>query len=408
MSCVIIGAGQAGANLAFSLRDKGYSQPIILLGEEAEPPYERPPLSKSVLRGERALEQIQVRPLADYDSHNITLRSSACVVQVDSDSAQVVLASGEVIDYQQLVFATGGKARKLAIPGAELPGVHTLRTLQDAQRLSAQLTEGKKLVIVGAGFIGLEVAASARRMGVEVTVLEAAPRVLQRSLPADIAEQVVSLHQQHGVQFRYGAQLECFTGEECVTGVQLKGELLAADLVLVGIGLVPSVELAEAAGLEVNNGIVTDACGASSKANIYAIGDCANSFHPLYQRQLRLESWQSANLQAQACATAIVGSGEPNTAVPWLWSDQYDWSFQVCGLISPDCQLIQRGCAEAGKAIYFALEQGKLVAVVGWGLGTSIAKDVRVAQMLLQQQLSPAAEQLADESISLKKLLKAG
>ncbi|WP_271273143.1 NAD(P)/FAD-dependent oxidoreductase [Aliamphritea hakodatensis] len=403
---LIIGAGQAGASAAFALREKGYSDPVCIIGEEALPPYERPPLSKAVLREEKSLSDILVRDLPAYDSHNIQLMLGSRAEQILPQEQQVKLGDGQVISYDNLILATGGRPRQL--PGKALPGVHYLRSHGDGTRLAAELKQYKKLAVIGGGFIGLEVAASARKMGLEVCVIEAAPRVLQRSLPETIAADVVALHEDQGVEFHYNARLQGFAGTDRLSGIQLEDKSIDADIAVVGIGLIPNTELAETAGLAVDNGICTDAQCRTGNAHIYAIGDCANSYHTYYQRAVRLESWQNANLQGAIVAAAICAetSDIQNDAVPWLWSDQYDWSFQVAGIFDSQAQLISRGSAAEGKQIWFIHSDGVLTGVVGWGKGTSIAKDVRVGQMLLQQGKTPPFDMLADENISLKKLLK--
>lgn len=401
---LIVGAGQAGARAAFALREKGYSDSICIVGEEALPPYERPPLSKTVLRDEKGLSDILVRDLPAYDSHNIQLMLGSRVEQILPEAQQVQLGGGLMIGYDKLILATGGRPRQL--PGKVLPGVHYLRSHGDAIQLSAELKQYKKLAVIGGGFIGLEVAASARQMGLDVCVIEAAPRVLQRSLPERIATDVTALHESHGVTFHCDARLQGFIGDDRLSGIQLEDQLVDADIAVVGIGLIPNTELAEAAGLAVDNGICTDAQGRTGNPNIYAIGDCANSYHPHYQRSIRMESWQSANLQGETVAAAICGESVDNSSVPWLWSDQYDWSFQVAGMFDNQAQLISRGSVEEDKLTYFIHSDGVLTGVVGWGKGTSIAKDVRVGQMLLQQDKNPPFEMLADESVALKKLLK--
>ena len=406
---VIIGAGQAGGRTARALREQGFEGDITLIGEEPLLPYERPPLSKAVLKGEASVDDVMLADEDAYRQHNITFRANCRAEALDVDARSVRLNDGASLTYDHLVLTTGGVAKSLPIPGGDLDGVHLLRTAEHAVAVGAELKEGARLAIVGGGFIGLEVAASARQRGCTVTVLEGFERILARSLPAETAADVASVHADKGTEIRTSVRIASFRGGPRVEAVVFEdGSELAVDAVVVGIGIAPDVRLAEEAGLAVDNGIVTDEFGRTSKAGVYAAGDCAAAFMPRYGRHVRLESYQNANLQPANLARTIRGEERVYDPVPWLWSDQYDWNLQTAGFPNEFDEVVSRGSVAEGAVVYFSLKDGELRGVAGLGQGAAIARDVRFCQMMMERGVSPKPEQLADPGVQLKDLLKAG
>ncbi len=363
-TCVIIGAGQAGAQAAHSLRQGGYEGGIVMLGEEAHPPYQRPPLSKKYLSGELEAERLWLRPEEFYEANNIDLRVSSPVTEIDRDAREVVCADGERIAYDALLIATGTRPRSLPLPGFDLPGVLPLRTLADVDRLREVLEKPCRIAIVGGGYIGLEVAAVARGLGHEVTVLESQERVLNRVVAPELSAFFQKLHSGHGVDIRYGVSVEAVEGEGRAEAVRLgSGERIDCDLVLVAVGAVPNVELAQAAGLEVDNGICVDASCRTSDPVIYAAGDCTSFPAARYGRNIRLESVQNAIDQAKAAASAILGKEVSYDPVPWFWSDQYDVKLQIAGLSQLHDETKLVGDPDNGSFYIAYLRDGRLLSV---------------------------------------------
>lgn len=406
---VIIGGGQAGGRCAITLRSKEYSGEIVLLGEEKRPPYRRPPLSKTVLLGENTVEDGYLRSLTEYADNGIDVLLERRATKVDADKQTVRCDNGETLQFDHLVFATGAAPRRLPSPGSDLESIHLLRTADDALVIKAQLEPGRRVVIVGGGFIGLEVAASARRLGCEVMVVEAEERILTRSLPRSAAEAVSRVHAEEGVEIRTGAGLESFRGDRRLEAVVLAGrETVEADTVVVGIGIVPNTQLAEEAGIEVSDGIVTDEFGRTSVSSIYAAGDCACAYLPRYARHIRLESFQNADQQGANVAATIAGQPAGYDPVPFVWSDQFDRVLQTAGFPTEGDQHVQRGTVEDANMVLFSLLEGRLVGVTGWGQGRMIAKDVRFAQAMIQKNVRPDTDQLADPTVAVKDVTSHG
>lgn len=348
MRTVIIGAGQAGRRCAEALRELDAEAGILLLGEEAHPPYDRPPLSKAVLLGTDPGKGLFVRAAEFYAERRIDLRLGTRVAAIHPAARAVETAAGERIGWDHLVLATGARARRLRIPGAEDPRVLTLRTLEDAEGLKARLAARPRLAVVGGGLIGLEVAASARQLGCAVSVLEAADRLMARCVPPAISARYAALHRGHGVDLRLSCALRAI--EPAPDGGLLligDGARIAADLVVAGIGGVPETALAEAAGIAVQDGILTDAQGRTSIPGIFAAGEVARFPHPFWGgRPMRLEAWQVAQTQPAAVARAILGMDAPPDEVPWHWTDQFGWNLQVLGDPDPSLTLVQRAEGE--------------------------------------------------------------
>lgn len=332
-SLVIVGAGQAGAQVAQSLRAAGFDAPITLVGDEPHPPYQRPPLSKKHLAGEIGEEALHLRPAAFYEQNRIDCRFGVSVEAIDREAREVVFTDGARLAYARLVICTGTRPRHLPLPGAQLEGVVTLRTIADVERMRERLAEPGRVAIVGGGYIGLEVAAVARTMGHEVTVVESRDRVMQRVVSPDVSAFFDALHRDNGVDIRLSTGISGFSGEDRVRALSLaNGEELSCDLVLVAVGAVPNDDLARAAGLDVDDGILVDASGRTSDAHIYAAGDCTRFFSARYGRSIRLESVQNAIDQAKTVAAALTGGAPDYDPVPWFWSDQYAVKLQIAGL----------------------------------------------------------------------------
>jgi 3-phenylpropionate/trans-cinnamate dioxygenase ferredoxin reductase component len=405
---VIIGAGQCGARTANALRENGWDGEITLLGNEGVAPYDRPPLSKAVLLGERSTAQCALYDEAFYRDQRIDLRVDACVQQIDRGARKVVLSDGRSIDYQRLLIATGAEPRRLDVPGAHLPGVHLLRTASDANALAGTLQPGRRVAIVGAGFIGLEVAASAIARGCEVVVIEAGARALMRAVPEVVAGYLIDKHRQMGVQIRFAAQIDRLLGTTDVTGIRLKdGTQIECDCVVVGIGVKPRTELAEAAGIDVADGIAVDDTLRTNDPHIFAAGDVCSFPHRLFRRRIRLECWKNAEDHARIVARNMLERGETYSEVPWFWSNQYDMTIQIAGMPAFGVQSVVRETGATSR-IFFALDRdGVLVGASGVGKVSEIARDVRVAQSLIAQRAVIEATTLADTGVKLKSLVAA-
>ncbi|QDZ02635.1 oxidoreductase [Nitratireductor mangrovi] len=361
---VIIGASHAGVQAAASLRQAGWQDKITLIGEETEQPYHRPPLSKAFLTGEKSAEQLSLRGEAFFRDQEIIWLSGVRAERLDPRARKVTTSAG-VVGYDRLILATGSRARVLAVPGAELEGVLSLRDIADARRLKSAIGAGGEIVIVGGGYIGLEVAATAAKAGRKVTVLESQAELLTRSAPSEIANSLAQYHRQHGVELRFGVTIEAIEGDAgTVRGVRLAGgERLPADLVLVGIGGIANAELAMEAGLELSaGGIFVDGQTQGNADGLYAIGDCATYRNPFTDSVMRLESVQNAVDQARAAAAHIASQPAPPDTVPWFWSDQYDVKLQIAGIAPSGCRMILRGAPDNNAWSLVCLDGERLAA----------------------------------------------
>ena len=432
-SIVVIGAGECGARAVAELRGRGFAGSITLIGEEAHFPYERPPLSKAALTAgadEKTPQPVTVADEARLADLEVAVQTETRVTRIDREHKVVLaarVASGEAsgdrpgatagdgirdefveLPYDRLLLATGARSRPLPIEGAE--HALLLRTYADALRLRAGLTAGDHVVVIGAGFIGLEVAASARQRGCRVTVLELAPRALARAVPAELADMLVARHVEEGVDIRFDVNVERIdTVDDGGFVVELaSGPQVPADLVVAGIGAEPNVDLAAEAGLECDNGIAVDELLQTSDPDIFAAGDCCSFPHGLYGgRRIRLESWRNAHDQAVVAAVNLLGGGESYVTVPWFWSDQYDRGLQLAGLFDDAAFTVARDRADGVSVLFGLADDGRLVASAAVGAGASVAKDVRVAEMMIGKQARPAIDQLTDPDVNLKKLLRA-
>lgn len=406
-SIVIIGGGQCGARAAHALRENGWDGAITLVGNERELPYERPPLSKAVLLGQRGADQCAVYDEDFYRDQGINIRVDTAVTAINRTGHNVVLSGHATLEYHRLLIATGAEPRRFDSSGW-LDGMYVLRDVADSHAIAEELRSGRRIVVIGAGFIGLEVTASAVARGCEVIVLEAAPRALMRAVPEVVADCLVARHRNMGVDFRFSARIARVTGDSRVNGVLLAdGTAIACDAVVVGIGVTPRVALAQAAGLTVDNGIVVDAMLRTSDPAVYAAGDVCSFFHPLYGQQIRLECWKNAEDQARIAARNMLGFEEPCSAVPWFWSDQYEMTIQIAGLPALGVSTVVRETGSNSR-VFFALDDdGVLVGASGVGKTGEIARDVRMAQELISRRARVAPAQLADHTVKLRSLLLA-
>jgi 3-phenylpropionate/trans-cinnamate dioxygenase ferredoxin reductase component len=376
---VIVGAGQAGATAAASLRDAGFDGPVMLIGQEREAPYERPALSKGYLQGTVFRENLAVHQPAWYADNDVDLVLDTSVVGVDPVSHRVWMSRGRYADYRALLLTTGSSPRPLPVPGADLAGVHYLRTLQDSDRIRTVLGQASRVAVIGAGWIGLETAAAARAAGLQVTVLETAALPLLRVLGPEVAGIFASLHRDHGVDVRCGVQVAEITGQYGqADGVRLgDGSLVAADAVIVGAGILPNTRLAAGAGLSIDNGIRVDAHLRSSNPDIYAAGDVANAFHPVLGRHIRVEHWANAVHQPQTAAHAMVGLHASYQRLPYFFTDQYDLGMEYTGHVQPGGydQVVLRGDVQAREFVAFWLSRGRVLAGMNvnvWDVTTTI------------------------------------
>jgi 3-phenylpropionate/trans-cinnamate dioxygenase ferredoxin reductase component len=398
---VIVGANLTGGAAVTTLRDDGFDGRLVLIGTEPHPPYERPPLSKEYLRGEASAEHGLLHPLAWYDEADVELRLGTTAAGLDPESRTVQLDDGDRVRYDQLLLATGGVNRRLGIPGHDLDGVIELRTIEDADRLRAAARVGARAVVIGAGFIGCEVAASLRQLGVEVDVVEPLKAPLLRPLGAELGRVVEAIHRDHGVGFHFGEAPERIEGSGAVERVvTTAGRRIECDFVLVGVGIRPNTKLAERAGLEIEDGVVVDELCRASAPNVFAAGDVAAHWHPLFGRRLRVEHWDNALKQGAAAARNMLGRNEPFDDPHWFWSDQYEHNLQYLGFAPEWNELVIRGSLEDRSFTAFYMVDEVVKAVVSMDR----PKDVRRSVGLVRAQLPVALSALRDEDVDLKKL----
>ncbi|MEV4682287.1 NAD(P)/FAD-dependent oxidoreductase [Streptomyces kurssanovii] len=402
---VIVGAGLAGAKAAQTLREEGFDGPVVLLGEESEYPYERPPLSKGYLLGKEERDTVYVHPPEWYAEHDVDLRLGTAATAIDPAGREVTLADGSRIGYERLLLTTGSSPRRLTVPGAELDGVHYLRRLPDSDRMKETFGSASRVVVIGAGWIGLETTAAARAAGVEVTVLERAALPLLRVLGPEVSRIFAELHAGHGVDLRFGVQVAEITGNGGrADGVLLTdGSRIGADAVVVGIGITPNVRLADAAGLQVDNGIVVDAHLRTSDPYIYAAGDVANAFHPLLGKHIRVEHWANAVNQPQDAAKAMLGQDVAYDRVPYFFTDQYDLGMEYTGYVEPGGydEVVFRGRRDTREFIAFWLAEGRVLA----GMNVNVWDVTDPIRALVTSGRPVDATRLADPGVPLTDLL---
>ncbi len=399
MAIVIVGAGHAAGQAAASLRQEGYEDEIIIIGDEAHVPYQRPPLSKAYLSGEQGIERVYLRPEKFYVDKNVTVKTDTAVTAIDTDVKTVTTDAGETIAYEHLLIATGGRPRKLSIPGSDLGRIHYLRTIADVDAIRDDFAEGKKLVIVGGGYIGLEVASVAVKYGLEVHVLEMEERILQRVTTPEMSAYYHQLHSGRGVHLHTSTTVSGFSGEGTVSAVECGDESFPADLVIVGIGILPNTEVAEAAGITCDNGIVVDDHCRTSAPDVYSAGDCTNHPNPLLDRRLRLESVPNAMEQARVVAANMTGGDKVYASIPWFWSDQYELKLQMVGFSADGDSQVVRGDMDANEFAVFYLKDGKVVAADA----VNSPKEFMICKQLIGKAVD--ADALADPESDLKALL---
>jgi 3-phenylpropionate/trans-cinnamate dioxygenase ferredoxin reductase subunit len=396
---VIVGAGLAGAKAAETLREEGFDGRVVLVGAEAERPYERPPLSKSYLRGE-AEGKPHVHDESFYPDNDIELRASTAAERIDPGAREVALAGGEVLRYDRLLLTTGAEPRHLRLPGADLDGVLYLRTVEDSQAIRERIDAGGRLVTIGAGWIGAEVAASARQKGCDVTILATSQLPLERVLGSELATIYRDIHADHGAKFIGGAAVEAIEGDRKVAAVRLAGDRrIEADFVVVGVGVAPRVELAQAAGLELDDGIAVDERLCTSADNVFAAGDVANAHHPFYDTRIRVEHWANALDQGPAAARSMLGRTEPDDRIPYFFSDQYDVGMEYCGYATEWDEVVFRGDPRRREFIAFWVKDERVVAGMNvnvWDVNDQVRALIRSRATVDRSRLADADTPLAE------------
>lgn len=404
---IVVGGGQAAGQLAAGLRQQGYTAPIRIFSDEAYPPYQRPPLSKQFLSGEWALDRLFLRPNNFYLQKEVKLHTGVTVASIDRAKKTITTTSSETHEYSDLVIATGSRARRLTIPGSDLSNVFYLRTADDVNAIRGAFLPGpglpgRKLVIVGGGYIGLEVAAVAIKTGLTVTVLEMESRILQRVTTQAMSDFYHRIHSEHGVDIRVSTRVSEFRGNGTVQSIACAdGTTIDADLVVVGVGVLPNVEIADASGLAIDNGIVVDSSCRTADAHVYAIGDCARGFNEILGRSIRLESVPNAMEQARVVAANICGKQSTYDTMPWFWSDQYDLKLQMVGFAADGEQAVVRGDPAANAFMTFYLTGGRVVAADA----VNQARDFLITRQLCERRTPVDGAFLADVHTDLKQLL---
>jgi 3-phenylpropionate/trans-cinnamate dioxygenase ferredoxin reductase subunit len=402
---VIVGAGLAGAKAAEALRGEGFDGRIVLIGDEAERPYERPPLSKDYLRGESPRESARVHPDGFYVDNEIELRTGTTVERLELDRRTVVLADGERVGYHRLLLATGAEPRRVAVPGSELDGIHYLRELGDADAIAARLERGGRVVLIGAGWIGAEVAASARQKGLEVTIVERGQLPLERVLGRELGRIYADVHRDQGVELLGGAALERFEGDAAVQRLRLAdGRPLESDFVVVGVGVEPRTGLAREAGIAIDNGIAVSERLETSVEGVFAVGDVANAYNPFYGRRLRVEHWANALNQPLVAARAMLGKPARYERLPYFFSDQYDVGMEYSGYATRWDEVVFRGDPDGREFIAFWLDDDRVVA----GMNVNVWEVTAPIQALIRSRRPVVAGQLRDPDVPLEALTREG
>jgi 3-phenylpropionate/trans-cinnamate dioxygenase ferredoxin reductase subunit len=401
---VIAGASLAGAKAAETLRGEGFDGPVVLIGDENELPYERPPLSKDYLMGKAERDSIYVHPRDWYREHNVDLRLGAAVTSIDRERHEITLADGSRVGYRKLLLATGSSPRRLQVPGAGLPGVHYLRTAGDSDQIRQAFQGAERVAVIGAGWIGLETAAAARTAGAEVAIAEMGELPLLRVLGREAAEVFAGLHRDNGVDLRTGVHVSEITGTgDRASGVRLSdGSHLPADAIVVGVGITPNIQLAEAAGLEVSNGISTDASLRTSDPDIYAAGDVARAYHPLLKSSIRVEHWSNARNQPQTAAKAMLGQEAVYDRLPYFYTDQYDLGMEYSGYVEPGGydEVVFRGDKQRREFVAFWLSEGRVLA----GMNVNVWDVNDAVQSLIRRGTPVDTARLANPDIPLEEV----
>jgi 3-phenylpropionate/trans-cinnamate dioxygenase ferredoxin reductase component len=398
---VIVGAGLAGGGAAATLRQEGFDGKVVLIGAEPQPPYERPPLSKEYLRGEASFERALVQPPGFYDENGIEARFGVRATRVDAAEKVVELDSGERVAYERLLIATGSRNRRLPIPGLDLEGIHSLRTVADSDRIRAEIAPGRKAVVVGMGFIGSEVAASLRQSGVDVVVVDRNEVPLRRVLGEEVGRVIEGIHRDHGTSMIFEDTVAAFEGAGRVERVTTaRGRRIECDFVVVGLGVEPVTDLLADTGAGIDNGVVVDEYCRTGVEGIYAAGDVANHYHPVFGRRIRVEHWQNALKQGPAAARNMLEKGEPYDEVPWFWSDQYEYNLQYAGFHTEWDELVVRGSMEERNFVAFYRKDRRVLAAVAVNRG----KDLRRSMPLIKAREPVDAARLCDLDVDLRAL----
>ena len=400
-SILVVGGGFAAAHAVTTLRTEGYTARLTVVGAEPHLPYERPPLSKDYLMGKAERDSVFVHPAQWYAEYGIDLRLATTATALDAEARTVILSDGSELSADAILLATGARPRRLDLPGTDLAGVVSLRTLDDSEVLAALISRSQRLAIVGAGWIGLEVAAAARLAGVEVTVLDSAELPLVGVLGPEVAQVFADLHTEHGVDLRMGVQVAGIAGDGVrATGVELTdGSVVAADHVLLAVGAVPNVELAQAAGLEVDNGIVVDAALRTSAPGVWAAGDVANAYHPVLHQRIRVEHWDNAKQQGAAAARSILGQDVSYVRLPYFFTDQYDLGMEYTGYVPKGGydQVVLRGDVEGREFVALWLNGGQVLA----GMGVNVWDAMDPVRELVTSRRRVDPDRLRDTSVGL-------
>ena len=399
---VVIGSGQAAIQTVMSLKRNEFTGSIKVIGEEDHLPYQRPPLSKDFLLEEYKPERVSLKKKEFYEENGVDLILGKRAESIDTILKEITLSDENKIRYNQLIIATGSRVRKLNVPGSDKKGIYYLRDLDDANALKQRLKKNKKMVIVGAGYIGLEVASVAASLGVKVTVIEMANRVMNRTVDPIISSYYQKLHESHGVKIHLDNGLKAFEGGDSVNAVRCSdGLMLEADLVVIGAGVLPNQEIAIEAGLECNNGIMVNEFGETSTAHVYACGDCTNHPNKGLNTRLRLESVHNAMEQSKTVANTIMGNKEPYDQVPWFWSDQYDHKLQLVGISGDHDEVVMRGLESEQKFLLFYLKNSELIAVNA----INSSKEFLICRKLVANKVKISSDVIKDQSVNLNDLL---
>jgi 3-phenylpropionate/trans-cinnamate dioxygenase ferredoxin reductase component len=402
-SMVIVGGGKAGARAAVAFRENAWKGPVTLISDEALAPYDRPPLSKAAIMDEAEPQPVYLLDEGMMASLEVNFLRGAAATAIDRNSKIVSLPDGKKIPYDRLLIATGAEPRQLALAGSERALL--LRDIGDSVKIRNEFSEGRSIAIIGGGFIGLELAASAAKRGCRVTVIEAQPRILMRGVPPEIASRIAARHAEAGVSILAAARIAHIGSNKIVLS---DGHEIAADVIIAGIGAAPRFKLAEQAGLVIDNGIACNTYLQTSDPHIFAVGDCCSFPHPIFgNERLRLEAWRNASDQAIVAVENMLGGQKPYEAVPWFWTDQYELNLQIAGLPHRGVSIVERAPKEGALILCHLDGEGRLVGASGIGQGNSIARDIRLLEMLIGKKAAPDPAALADPSFQLKSLLKA-
>jgi 3-phenylpropionate/trans-cinnamate dioxygenase ferredoxin reductase component len=400
--CIILGASHAAAQLVTSLRQEGWEGEIQVISDEPYLPYHRPPLSKAFLAGDKSIDDLQIRPQSFYDKLNVRFQQGR-VTQINRLEKSLLLESGEELQFSKLALCTGARVKKVSLPGSDLKGIHYLRNIADVQGLQGDIGEGKRVVIIGGGYIGLEAASAMRKLGMYATVLERSSRILQRVSAPELSAFYQRIHTEEGTDIRTNMSVSKFVGDSYVEKVVCEdGTEFQADLVVIGIGVNPNVELAESGGISVDNGILVDKHCQTNDPDIVAAGDCTRHFNEIYGRSLRLESVPNANEQAKVAAATICGHDKEYNSLPWFWSDQYDLKLQISGLSEGYDQIIVRKDPDKDRSFAaFYFKKGKLISADC----INRPQEFMLSKKIISQSLNVDPERLENNSIPVKELL---